>query len=1098
VKIFRREVRSRLGIAVLALAAAALAVGALGLMPGTAAAAPGPIPVTPYSGFNAALTRAPYVTDLTQTSAEVNWGTSLSPLGTISWGTGGDCTTNSAPVPSTLPLSYPAAGTPATVTAREFTVGSVDEYQSSVELTGLAPSTTYCYRVYGAGTPPLDLLGSNSSPTFTTLDPASTSSTAPLTFDVVGDLGEEDQATGVAYPNNFNPDQAAIDYLMGQSGARFVLQAGDVSYSGGTETDYGDLEQTGSEVSNIFGTSYWPETGGLPAFSADGNHGQNVAALRVWPESTSAAAADGVSAEVSYPASAQNGTAAATYPNSWYAFSTGNVRIYVLDVAWADSNVGTVATGTDCGSTGSSQASACEEYQVEAENHWTASSAEYQWLEQDLASHPGGIKFAVFHYPLSSDNASQPTDDYLDNIPANPTASTSLEALLANNGVEIAFNGHAHIYQRSIPTGTGKVISYTTGGGGGILEPVLGGSTCTALASTESVYALGWSPSSSTGSSCNAPTPGSSAQVFNFLKVTVAGDQVTVSPTNAAGQVFDQQTYTFGGGPTPTPTPSGTPTPTPSGTPTPTPTPTPTGSGTPTPTPTPPQGWSVATYGATETAAATSLRIAVAAGTTAGDRLVLVTGLRTGATGDVLSITDSAGNTWVNRKSVYTSGVTNRSEYWESIDAKAIASGGIVTINYSSSEIADADLLVISGDNQSTPAVITATSDASGASATANSGPVTPNGAGDLQIGWIQIPDLSTSEGSPGATFTAGSGTTLGWSHSASGSTYLSLDASYQTPNTTSGQSYQATFSGTPAWSAGIATIPAGAGVTPTPTPTGTPTATPTPTPTSTPTPTPTPTPTGTPTATPTPTPTGTPTPTPTPTPTGTPTATPTPSGWKVTSYGATETAAATSLRIAVPAGTTAGERLVVLAGLRIGATGKILSISDSAGNTWVNRAVVYTSGVTNRSEYWESLDAKAITPGGIVTINFSASVVGVADLLVISGDDQSSAPIIGTTSAPSGSSSTAVSGAVVPSSASDLQIGWIQTPELSTSEGSPAAAFTAGSGTSLGWSHSSSGSTYVSLDVSYQAVNAASAQSYQATFSGTPPWSAGIASVRA
>ena len=35
------------------------------------AAGPAPLPVTPYSGFNPSLTRAPYVTDLTQTSAYV-------------------------------------------------------------------------------------------------------------------------------------------------------------------------------------------------------------------------------------------------------------------------------------------------------------------------------------------------------------------------------------------------------------------------------------------------------------------------------------------------------------------------------------------------------------------------------------------------------------------------------------------------------------------------------------------------------------------------------------------------------------------------------------------------------------------------------------------------------------------------------------------------------------------------------------------------------------------------------------------------------------------------------------------------------------------
>jgi len=41
------------------------------------------------------------------------------------------------------------------------------------------------------------------------------------------------------------------------------------------------------------------------------------------------------------------------------------------------------------------------------------------------------------------------------------------------------------------------------------------------------------------------PAPGSAADVYNFLKVTVTGTTVEVDPTNAAGNVFDRQVYTF-------------------------------------------------------------------------------------------------------------------------------------------------------------------------------------------------------------------------------------------------------------------------------------------------------------------------------------------------------------------------------------------------------------------------------------------------------------------------------------------------------------------------------------------------------------------------
>jgi len=501
--------------------ATALGVGVLATMvpviTDAGAASDTPVPVTPYGGFNPILTRAPYVTDLAQTSADVTWATTNASAGpdTLEWGPSGSCTTNHLTVPSSLPLSYPAAGTPPSITGRQFTVGSISERQSTAVVTGLTASTKYCYRVLSGS---IDLLGSNSSPTFTTLDAVTTGSSPPLTFDVVGDLGETNYSSGVDFAGSLNTDQAAIDSLIGSSGARFVVLAGDVAYAGGTQDNYGDLQQPGTEVSDIFGTSYWPQTGGIPTFDSVGNHGQNVDTLRTWPESGTAMASSGASSYASYPALPADGTSAGSYPSAWYAISSGNVRIYVLDAGWADGNVGTAPGGG---------------YQVDYDQHWTPSSPEYQWLAADLASHPGGVKMAVFHFPLRSANSTQSSDPYLQN---------SLEPLLASNGVRIAFNGHAHTYQRIIPSQPNQITSYVTGGGGGVLEPV---DNCSGLGS---IYALGWSPSgagptSGTGSSCGTAQPQSAADVYNFLRVTVTGSTIVVTPTNAAGNTFDPQTY---------------------------------------------------------------------------------------------------------------------------------------------------------------------------------------------------------------------------------------------------------------------------------------------------------------------------------------------------------------------------------------------------------------------------------------------------------------------------------------------------------------------------------------------------------------------------
>ncbi len=513
------------GVAALAIAAAAFVT--LPVL-GAGAAGGNPVSVTPYSGFNSLLSRAPYVTDLTQTSADVTWASTNSTAGTLKWGTGSNCTANTVSVPPNLPTLV-GGPSPTSATNRDFTVVSTTEWQSTVPITGLQASTTYCYRVYSStGT---DLLGSNSSPTFTTLAAPGSSS---VTFDVVGDLGETYYSSGTEFSGHLNTDQAAIDSLIGSSGARFVVTAGDVAYSGGTQSDYGDLQQTGTEVSDMFGPSYWPETGGLPTFGSVGNHGQNVDSLRIWPESSTAAASGGVYAYDSYPGGV-DGTQPSSAPDEWYAFSTGSVRLYVLDAGWADGNVGTA-----------------DHYKVDYDNHWAPGSPEYQWLANDLASHPGGVKLAVFHFPLRSDNSTESSDTYLQNSSANPNASTSLEALLAANGVSIAFNGHAHTYQRINPRSPGQITNYVTGGGGGVLEPV--GSGCASLFGSASVYALGWSPSgagptSGSGSNCGvgSTTPTSAAQVYNFLKVTVTGSTIVVDPINAEGQSFDTQTYTASG-----------------------------------------------------------------------------------------------------------------------------------------------------------------------------------------------------------------------------------------------------------------------------------------------------------------------------------------------------------------------------------------------------------------------------------------------------------------------------------------------------------------------------------------------------------------------
>jgi chitodextrinase len=149
-------------------------------------------------------------------------------------------------------------------------------------------------------------------------------------------------------------------------------------------------------------------------------------------------------------------------------------------------------------------------------------------LKADLQNHPSVLKFAFWHYPVYSDNPIESTDTFLQ-------GSNSLEGLLKQYGVDLGFTGHAHIYERNLASPDG-IPNYITGGGGAELGTL---GTCTAL----DAYAIKFT---TTGKACgSAPVPTSAAQIYHFLKVTVNGTNVNVTPINSLGQAFDVVDYAF-------------------------------------------------------------------------------------------------------------------------------------------------------------------------------------------------------------------------------------------------------------------------------------------------------------------------------------------------------------------------------------------------------------------------------------------------------------------------------------------------------------------------------------------------------------------------
>ena len=194
-----------------------------------------------------------------------------------------------------------------------------------------------------------------------------------------------------------------------------------------------------------------------------------------WPEENAAATSNGKYLMENYPSI--NGSTPKSYPSFWYAFDAGPARFYVLTTSWADGNIGTGSV-----------------YANDAAAHWTPSSAEYQWLANDLATHPRSVKFAFWHYPLYADSSGQPSDTSIQGGPG------TLQGLLNANNVNIAFNGHAHGYERNAPDAAG-LVSYVFGNGGAALGSVSG-------CSPFDLYAIG-----SSRSHCGAaPAPASNAQ----------------------------------------------------------------------------------------------------------------------------------------------------------------------------------------------------------------------------------------------------------------------------------------------------------------------------------------------------------------------------------------------------------------------------------------------------------------------------------------------------------------------------------------------------------------------------------------------------------
>lgn len=103
-------------------------------------------------------------------------------------------------------------------------------------------------------------------------------------------------------------------------------------------------------------------------------------------------------------------------------------------------------------------------------------SEQYKWLDEELAKSKATWKFCYHHHTVWCSDEDDYGDTYKETSTWGDLRHRPLAGLYEKHGVDIAFNGHVHCYERTWPILGDKidqdngVIYVTSGGGGGGLE----------------------------------------------------------------------------------------------------------------------------------------------------------------------------------------------------------------------------------------------------------------------------------------------------------------------------------------------------------------------------------------------------------------------------------------------------------------------------------------------------------------------------------------------------------------------------------------------------------------------------------------------------
>jgi len=100
---------------------------------------------------------------------------------------------------------------------------------------------------------------------------------------------------------------------------------------------------------------------------------------------------------------------------------------------------------------------------------------QYEWLDKALSASTAKWKFCYHHHPCYTSDADDYGDTFKGSSALGEVKVKALIPLYEKHKVDVAMNGHVHLYERTHPIKAGKVdrggvVYLTSGGGGGKLE----------------------------------------------------------------------------------------------------------------------------------------------------------------------------------------------------------------------------------------------------------------------------------------------------------------------------------------------------------------------------------------------------------------------------------------------------------------------------------------------------------------------------------------------------------------------------------------------------------------------------------------------------